>query len=114
MDNQEMEQGNLVKVGHRRVGEIVGDSFIKRVIGSKHMLRIPRAWCMDAGVFDEKVKPNCKKIIIKDTESGLTYKTSTNTFDAFKGVTDRGYGKQYFLAMGRWNIVVDGGSNGQN
>ena len=107
MVNQVMEHSNMVKVGNKRVGEIVSKSFIKRVIGSKHMLKAPRAWAIDAGVFENVIKPNCSEIIIKDAESGWIYQVSMEVFDAFKGTLDRGFGKQYFLTIGYWQLAID-------
>src|SRR4030043_1055225 len=85
----------LVKVGEKIVGHIEGDRFVKAVIGSKHRLRQPPAWAIDAEVFDTEVKPKATQIVVIDKETGNEYHTSVDTFDKFKGELDRGIGNKY-------------------
>ena len=48
-----------IKVGDRVVGYLEGngdkDKFTKSVVGSKHRLRCPPAWAIDAEVFDKEI-----------------------------------------------------------
>jgi hypothetical protein len=75
----------LVKVGNRVVGCIEGNKFTKSVIGSKHRLRRPPAWAIDAEAFDGEVKPNAAEIVVIDKESGLEYHCTVEAFDRLKG-----------------------------
>jgi len=71
-------------------------------VGSKHQLREPPAWAIDADAFDEWVKPNAREIIVTDTEAKIRYKVLTETFDRLKQEMDRGFGRQYFLVLAHW------------
>lgn len=101
----------VVKAGDKIVGHLIGNRFIKSVIGSKHRLRFPSAWAIDAKVFDSEIRPNATEIIVIDKEAGLEYHCSVETFDQLKEELDRGFGKQYFLTLNHW--VVRGTGNHQ-
>ncbi len=62
-----------VKVGNKIIGYLEGDKFIKPVIGSKHKLKYPPAWAIDAYAFDNEIEPNAIEIVIQDKELGLEY-----------------------------------------
>lgn len=96
-----MEDGKVI-------GRLEGDTFIKPVVGSKHRLRTPPAWAIDATAFDEQIKPSAKKIVVLDKETGMKYHASVQTFDKLKGELDRGFGKQYFLLLNHWQVEDDG------
>jgi len=92
------------------IGWFEGDSFTKCVCGSKHRLRRPPAWAIDAEVFDDDVKPKATQIIIWDKESNTKWKTSVETFDKHKGTLDRGFGRQYFLPLSRFQVTEPNGN----
>ncbi|MBI4294636.1 MAG: hypothetical protein HY669_00525 [Chloroflexi bacterium] len=94
----------LVRVGDRIIGWLEGDTFIKPVYGSKHQLRTPAAWAIDATAFDEVVKERARNILVWEKESGTRYRASVEHFDKHKGVLDRGHGVQYYLVLSRWQI----------
>ncbi|MFC2017882.1 hypothetical protein ACFLTQ_01075 [Chloroflexota bacterium] len=94
--------------GDKVIGHLEGNKFIKTVSGSKHMLRQPRAWAVDAEVFDNEVIPNATEIIIKDREGCQEYHASIETFDRLKGQLDRGFGRQYYLTLNHWQIYDNG------
>ena len=89
------------------VGQLQGDVFIKPVVGSRHMLRTPRAWAMDAELYDE-IRPSIQRLVIQDKETGIEYYVSAEVFDRFRGVLDRGFGRQYFLPLPRWSVERPG------
>ena len=89
------------------IGYIEDRTFIKPVRGSKHMLRQPPAWAIDADTFDKQVIPHCDTIIIHDREKNKEYKASVKLFDEKKGVLDRGFGRQYYLALKWWNTETE-------
>ena len=98
----------LVKCGDKVVGSLEDNRFIKLVIGSKHKLRCPRAWAIDAEAFDIEVKPNATEIAVIDKETGLEYHCSVEIFDRLKGELDRGFGRQYFLTLNHWQVEGNG------
>ena len=93
---------NLIKVNGRVIGKIEGSRFIKTVVGSKHQLKSPPAWAIDAQAFDNEVLPNVTEIVIRDKENSHEYHTSVEHFDKHKGTLDRGFGRQYFLTLNYW------------
>jgi len=91
-----------VRAKNRTIGFIENGCFLKPVVGSKHQLREPPAWAIDAEAFEEWVKPNAREIIVTDTEAKLRYRVSVETFDQLKQEMDRGFGRQYFLTLNYW------------
>ena len=94
-----------VYCGSTIIGKIEGGAFTKPVSGSKHMLKRPPAWAIQADTYDSQVKGKVKYIVIWDKDTGRRYKTSAEIFDKHKGVLDRGFGKQYFLTMNHWTVL---------
>lgn len=90
-------QGNMV-------GRIENRTFIKAVYGSKHMLRLPMAWAIDADIFDRVIQFNCHSIQIVDLDTGAKYTTEVKIFKENCQVLDRGHGKQYFLELVHWQV----------
>ncbi|MHA1940058.1 MAG: hypothetical protein ACW97O_17830 [Candidatus Thorarchaeota archaeon] len=102
------KERHLVYVNGKIVGTIENNTFTKQVTGSKHQLRRPPAWSIDAQAFDEQIKPQADEIVIFDKESGIKYHTPVETFDQFKRELDRGFGRQYYLTLDRWSIQENG------
>lgn len=101
-------RGQLLKLPDGKVaGRLEGDIFVKPVVGSRHMLRTPRAWAIDAELY-EQVRPSIDRIVIEDRETGTRYHATAQTFDKFRGVMDRGFGKQYYLTLNRWTTEHPG------
>ncbi len=97
-----------VMVEGKVIGQIQGDKFVKPVVGSKHRLRCPPAWAIDARAFDEQIKPSASMIIIEDRETQQHYHASVATFDKLKGEFDRGFGRQYYLTLTHWTVEGNG------
>lgn len=98
----------ILKVGNKVIGFLNDNRFIKSVIGSKHKLRRPPAFAIDAEAFDRQIKPNAKEFVIIDKEAGLEYHCSIEAFDRLKGELDRGFGRQYFLTLNHWEVRNNG------
>lgn len=92
----------MVRIGNKTIGYVENNTFIKPVIGSKHQLRQPPAWGIDAGAFDERVKSRVSLFIILDRETGLEYQTSIETFNKHCFRFNRGFGDQYALSLKYW------------
>ncbi len=88
----------------RMVGKIEDRVFIKFVVGSKHMLRMPMAWAIDADIFDKVVAPHCSVIRIVDTETGTMYSAPVSLFKTFRMKMNRQSGEQYYLTLVRWEV----------
>jgi len=102
------EHGQFVRLADGRVaGRVENGIFVKSVRGSKHMLKTPRAWAVDAEAYDS-IRRDINMIVIEDQECGLKYRATPDTFDAFKGLLDRGFGRQYFLPLARWQVEEEG------
>ena len=98
----------LVRLPDGRVaGTIDGETFVKRVVGSKHRLRQPPAWSIQAEVY-ARIRHQVTSIVVLDAETGTEYRTSVETFDKHKGELDRGFGKQYYLTLNHWQVVSNG------
>ena len=98
----------IIKVGDKVVGCLGDNRFTKLVVGSKHMLRRPPAWAVDAEAFDAEVKPNATELVVIDKETGIQYHCPVGKFDRLKGELDRGFGRQYFLTLNHWEIRGNG------
>jgi len=91
------------------IGYLQGHTFIKRVQGSKHMLRKPPAWCISKQAFCEEVLPNTKNIIIEDVESGLIYECLTKVFAEHAFEIQRGnFEPQLALTLNHWEVKSNG------
>lgn len=110
-----------VKVNGRAIGWLAGDTFYKSVIGSKHKLRQPPAWAIDAEAFSREVKPNAAKIVVIDKEADVEYCASMETFVRHSFRFNRGFFDQYALPLQYWQTegnghrqlsLWGGGSNG--
>lgn len=97
-----------VKVGSKVVGCLEGSKFIKSVKGSRHKLRCPPAWAIDAEAFDSEIKPNATEIAVIDKETGLEYQCSVETFVRHSFRFNRGFADQYALPLHLWHIQGNG------
>jgi hypothetical protein len=104
LNNDCIIEKTRIKAGNNYIGYLQGNQFIKPVDGSKHQLRCPPAWAIDAEVFDREVKPYASEIVILDRETGVRFLTSVRYFDTNKRMLNRGFGKQYYLPLSRWKL----------
>jgi hypothetical protein len=94
-----------VRVEGRIVGSLQGNTFTKRVKGSKHQLSKPPAWCISKEAFVQDISPNVSRIVIEDTESEKSYECSTQTFDTYSFEIQRGaYEPQLALSLNFWQV----------
>ena len=93
----------------RVIGYLEDNCFRKRVVGSKHKLRKPPAWCISKQAFCEEVLPNTENIIIEDTESGLIYECLTKVFAEHAFEIQRGeFEPQLALVLRFWTVRRNG------
>lgn len=103
------KQGKAVKpirsADGRVIGNIIGDTLVKRVYGSKHMLRTPKGWAVDKTSVFEAKQAGAKKIEIRDRETGIIYRSSLDSFLSYGINFDRGFGPQIALPLDRWTVI---------
>jgi len=101
------KEKRVVKVGDRIVGQIKDGKFVKTVIGSRHRLRCPPAWCISETIFRQEIEPSCREIVIRDVESGLAYRTSVENFRKHCFEIQRGsFERQLALTLNNhWQII---------
>ena len=99
--------GDIVKVGGKIIGRIVGGVFYKPVRGSIDMLHTPRAWCIDMEAFERQIRPKADRIVITDEDDGAEYHATVAYFDRHKREVSRRWGRQYVLGFERWRNSAD-------
>jgi hypothetical protein len=97
-----------VKVDGKGIGWIEGITFYKPVRGSKHMLRYPPAWAIQADAYQQIIH-RVSTIVILDDETDTAYRISTSDFERFKNKLDRGHGPQYYVELERWTTEEGSG-----
>jgi len=93
-----------IYVGRKIVGEVQDDVFLKRLIGSKHFLRVPPGIAFDIDSLKQAEKAGARKVKIIDKETGKIYRAAISTIWA-KGFHKNycGYGPQIGLEMHLWS-----------
>ena len=99
---------NAIQAQGKVIGYLEGDTFIKPVIGSKHRLRCPPAWAIDAEAFDREVQLHATEIVVIDKETGTNFYATVDAFNRLKGELDRGFGRQYYLTLNHWSVNGNG------
>ncbi|CUU34462.1 MAG: hypothetical protein KatS3mg021_0070 [Fimbriimonadales bacterium] len=84
-------------------GVIENRTLKKRVVGTKHFLRKPPAIAIDAELF-QRYRAEFDTIEVQDVETGAVYRLSAKHFDYWRWELERGYGKQYAVALSRWKV----------
>jgi len=89
----------------KTIGRIEGNRFRKQIAGSRHMLQRPPAIAIDAEAYEQQIRPKVEFLEVVDTETGTVYQVSVGRFDQLKKPIDRGWGRQYYLALPLWDVV---------
>ncbi len=87
------------------IGNIIGDTLVKKVSGSKHMLRNPKGWAVDKSSVLQAKQSGATKIEIRDRETGILYRSSMECFIRYGIDFDRGFGSQIALPLERWTVI---------
>ena len=104
-----IKEKRVVKVGEKVIGSLQGNTFIKRVRGSKHQLKKPPAWCLSKEAFVQEILPNVSSIVVEDTENERHYECSTQTFETHSFEIQRGsYEPQLALTLNFWQVSNTG------
>lgn len=78
-------------------------TLFRELNGSMHLLKVPPAIAFDAARYDD-LRSGFDSIRVFDRESGETYACQAATFDRHRALCERGFGRQYFMALSRWSI----------
>jgi hypothetical protein len=98
-----------IKAQGKIIGLLQDHTFIKRVQGSKHMLRKPPGWCISKQAFIEEVMPRTEKITVEDVESGRCYECRTEVFAENAFEIQRGnFEPQLVLVLRFWEVRSNG------
>ena len=90
--------------GRQIAGAIVDGWLRKLVHGSRHMLKSPRAWAIDADALTVARTLGAIAVRIEDTETGKIYRADLATIDAHGYRFNRGYGDQVALQLKFWQL----------
>jgi len=86
-------------------GKIVGATLKRKVNGSRHFLRKPRAVCFPVHIIKEAEKQGARAIEIIDRENGTRYTTSLRYFRSKAFEIERGYGHQLCMLLEDFNSL---------
>jgi hypothetical protein len=94
--------------GSKVIGRVKGDTFLKSIKGSKHMLRKPPAIAISIDALDQAQAAGAVRVKVTDQESGTTYTATIEHLreDGFE--FDRGYGPQIGLVLDGWSRTLRG------
>ena len=85
------------------VGEVKGAAFHKTIVGSKHLLRQPKAIAFDSCTLRDAEAAGATSARIYDRETGTAYTATLERVRAEGFAVTRGYGNQWALALERWS-----------
>ena len=86
----------------RIVGEIRGGILRKEVHGSRHLLRSPLGWTWDTSILELAESEGVRITVIRDLDSGFSYRASLSDFRIYGIAIDRGCGPQICLPLKYW------------
>ena len=94
-----------VLLDNRVVGQVVGNTFTKKVRASIHFLRIPPAIAFDICTLDYAENFGALYVQVEELESSRIYSASIRLIREKGFIVDRGFGKQIALHLSQWQIV---------
>ncbi len=96
-----------VILGHRKVGEVRGTTFCRRVQKSNHFFRKWQAWAVDKRLLDDLIGDGIINILIYETEENAYYSATLEDFKKYGIVWDfgNGHGEQVFLNVDNFKVV---------
>ena len=90
--------------GRQIAGAIVDGWLRKLVHGSRHMLKSPRAWAIDAHALTVARTLGAVGVRVEDQETGKTYLADWAALDAHGYRFNRGFGDQVALQLTYWQL----------
>ena len=86
------------------IGYVSGQFFRKTIVGSKHMLRSPKAIAFELCTLDDAEKAGATHVSITDSETGRTYCAPIATVRRYGFPVVRGHGRQVALPLDYYSI----------
>lgn len=86
------------------IGYVNGQFFRKTIVGSKHMLRSPKAIAFELCTLDDAEKAGATHVSITDSETGRTYCAPIATVRRYGFPVVRGHGRQIALALDYYSV----------
>ena len=87
--------------GKPRAWSIKDRVLVRRVRGSKQLLRHPPGICYDANWYSQ-LRPYFDELRTEDYEGGWVYTISAVEFDDHRELLNRGYGQQFLVQLEHW------------
>lgn len=92
----------IIRVKHRIVGHVCGDTFYKKVKASRHFLRVPPAIAFDVQSLQDAQNAGAVFVEVTDKETDKRYRQSIDTILHRGFRVSRRYGEQVALPLGEW------------
>jgi hypothetical protein len=80
------------------VGELIGDTLFKDV-QPYHFMRVVGGYGINEDAFQDILSKGCKKIVIKEVNTGKRWEGSVKDWQEHCHIADYGSGKQRFLGL---------------
>lgn len=84
------------------VGQVIGDTLVKTVHSSRHLLRKPKAWALDVTSLNQARALGAQRVKLCDADTGVTFEATLQAFDLCAFDLDRGFGQQRALPLEQW------------
>lgn len=95
-----------IQRNHRKIGEVVGQTFIKEVRGSRHLFHRLDAWAIDRRAWEEAKGLGARRIEVRDVEEGRVYGVEAGVFDENAvGIEFGEHGAQLALPRFMWEVL---------
>ncbi len=86
------------------IGYVRGQTFHKNIVGSKHLLRSPKAIAFDRSTLADAERAGAVTAHVVDDESRTIYRASIADIWTHGFSVNRGYGAQVALSLDRWAV----------
>ncbi len=97
----------FVTVGNRVIGEVIGDTFVKVIQGSRHLLKNPPAVALSVESLEQAAALGATVIEITDSESGRVYRSTVENFQQYSFKVQRGgFEPQLGMRLERFDMVA--------
>lgn len=93
-----------ITIGKILVGWVSDETFYKTILGSKHLLRRPRAIAFDVSTLEDAEEAGARFVDVKDNETGTIYRTHIKMIWLHGFKLNRGFGDQQALPLEYWLI----------
>lgn len=91
----------------KKVGELIGSVFVKRVDSRKHKFKKADAYAIDTAIIENLRDKGCDEVEVRETDTGCRWNAPLSEFQEHGFEKDFGHGKQTFLARRYWKVTVN-------